>query len=65
MHVAKLFMAFLFKSASKSAFLLLQQYFAKNFKQATVYISHEVPLPEVSGHPKYNWKNWWPALLRG
>lgn len=34
MHVAKLFMAFLFKSASKSAFLLLQQYFAKNCKQA-------------------------------
>ena len=43
MHVAKLFMAFLFKSASKSAFLLLQQYFAKNCKQATAYKSRGAP----------------------
>ena len=30
---------------------LLQQHFAKNCKQATAYISHEVPLLEASGHP--------------
>ena len=30
---------------------LLQQHFAKNCKQATVYASHEVPLLEASGHP--------------
>ena len=35
----------------------LQQHFAKNCKQATVYISHEVPLLEASGHPNYNWGN--------
>ena len=29
---------------------LLQEHFAKNCKQATVYISHEVPLLEASGH---------------
>ena len=29
----------------------LQQHFAKNCKQATVHISHEVPLLEASGHP--------------
>ena len=36
---------------------LLQQHFAKNCKQATVYISHEVPLLEASGHPYYSWGN--------
>ena len=30
---------------------LLQQHFAKNWKQATVYISHKVPLLEAMGHP--------------
>ena len=31
---------------------LLPQHFAKNFKQASAYIiSHEMPLPEASGHP--------------
>ena len=30
---------------------LLQQHFTKNCKQATAYISHEVPLLEASGHP--------------
>ena len=30
---------------------LLQQHFAKNSKQATVYISHKVPLLEAMGHP--------------
>ena len=30
---------------------LLQQHFVKNCKQATAYISHEVPLLEASGHP--------------
>ena len=30
---------------------LLQQHFAKNCKQATAYIDHEVPLLEASGHP--------------
>ena len=30
---------------------LLQQHFAKNCKQATVYISHKVPLLDASGHP--------------
>ena len=30
---------------------LLQQHFAKNCKQATAYISHELPLLEASGHP--------------
>ena len=30
---------------------LLQQHFEKNCKQATAYISHEVPLLEASGHP--------------
>ena len=30
---------------------LLQQHFAKNCKQATAYIRHEVPLLEASGHP--------------
>ena len=34
---------------------LLQQHFAKNCKQATAYISHEVPLLEASGHPYYSW----------
>ena len=33
---------------------LLQQHFAKNCKQATVYISHEAPLLEASGHPQYS-----------
>ena len=28
----------------------LQQHFAKNYKQATVYIRHKVPLLEASGH---------------
>ena len=32
----------------------LQQHFAKNCKQATAYISHEVPLLEASGHPYYS-----------
>ena len=36
---------------------LLQQHFAKNCKQATAYISHEVPLLEASGHPLYSWGN--------
>ena len=36
---------------------LLQQHFAKNCKQATAYISHEVPLLEASGHPYYSWGN--------
>ena len=30
---------------------LLQQHFVKNSKQATVYISHKVPLLEAMGHP--------------
>ena len=30
---------------------------AKNCKQAIVYISHEVPLLEASGHPWYSWGN--------
>ena len=30
---------------------LLQQHFAKNCKQATEYISHELPLLEASGPP--------------
>ena len=44
---------------------LLQQHFAKNCKQATAYISHEVPLLEASGHPYYSWGDSWPALLWG
>ena len=36
---------------------LLQRHFAKNCKQATAYISHEVPLLEVTGHPRYSWEN--------
>ena len=36
---------------------LLQQHFAKNCKQATAYISHEVPLLKASGHPYYSWEN--------
>ena len=36
---------------------LLQQHFAKNCKQATAYISHEVPLLEASGHLYYSWGN--------
>ena len=44
---------------------LLQQHFAKNCKQATAYISHEVPLLEASDHPWYSWGNCWPALLQG
>ena len=35
----------------------LQQHFVKNRKQATAYISHEVPLVEASGHPNYSWGN--------
>ena len=31
---------------------LLQRHFAKNCKQATAYISHEVPLLEATGHPR-------------
>ena len=42
---------------------LLQQHFAKNCKQATAYISHEVPLLEASGHPYYSWGNSWPAHI--
>ena len=34
---------------------LLQRHFAKNCKQATAYISHEVPLLEAMGHPRYSW----------
>ena len=30
---------------------LLQQHFTKKYKQATAYISHEVPLLEASDHP--------------
>ena len=30
---------------------LLQQHFVKNCKQATAYVSHEVPLLDESGHP--------------
>ena len=37
----------------------------KNYKQATAYISHKVPLLEASGHPYYSWGNSWPALLWG
>ena len=33
---------------------LLQQHFAKNWKQATAYIDHEVPLLEALGHPQYS-----------
>ena len=42
----------------------LQQHFAKNCKQATAYVSREVPLLQASGHPSYSWGNCWPALLR-
>ena len=42
---------------------LSQQHFAKNFKQTSAYISHEVPLLEASVHPQYSWKNCWPVLL--
>ena len=31
---------------------LLQQHLAKNCKQATGYITHEVPLLEALGHPR-------------
>ena len=38
---------------------------AKNYKQATAYIDHEMPLLELSGHPQYSRKNGKPALFRG
>ena len=44
---------------------LLQQHFAKNCKQATVYTNHKVPLLEALGHPQYSWKNCLPSLLQG
>ena len=37
---------------------LLQQHFMKNCKQATAYISHEVPRLKALGHIQYTWKNW-------
>ena len=36
---------------------LLQQHFTKNCKQATAYISHEVPPLKALGHIQYTWKN--------